>query len=298
MKRTILLVDNHDRTLAKRGKLLQNAGYTVRVASTQEEARSELAAGGIDLAVIDVRLVDDDDERDISGLDLATDPAFSDIPKIILTAFALGYNEQRSIWTLVGGEPPAVLAVIGKEEKSQVLLNEISSALDVWPRLAALSSKVAHQIKADHDTVRSQARWHHVTSLVISLLGFLLIVAGIVFAYTGNLEVGIVGAVTGLILQAVGYLFYTQLNLASRRMDLYHRELLQTYWLEILLSVVERLPADRRYACIEQVVDRAAAAWYPAVSARNVWADNAPSFSDARSDPGRDLLHRAQDNEG
>lgn len=296
--KTILFVDNDANARKKHGKLLENAGFAVRLASNPAHARSQLKEGGIDLAVIDVRLADDDDESDVSGLELARDTAFSHIPKIILTGFPLGYDKQRSIWKLVDGEPPAVLAVVHKKEKPQALLNEISSALDVWPRLAALSSKVAHQIRADHYTVRSQARWHHCTSLVISLLGFLLIAAGIAFAYAGSLEVGIVGAVTGLILQAVGYLFYTQLNLASHRMDLYHRELLQTYWLEILLSVVERLPADRRYACIEQVVDRAAAAWYPAVGETDVRADNASSFSEARSSSGRDLLHRAQDNEG
>ena len=71
------------------------------------------------------------------------------------------------------------------------------------------------------------------------------------------------GAAAGLILNAVGYLFFARLDLANGRMDVYHQELLQTYWLEFLLSITERLPADRENACIERAVQAALESWYP-----------------------------------
>ena len=87
-------------------------------------------------------------------------------------------------------------------------------------------------------------------------------VLGIFLAYKDKLEIGIVGAINGLILEAVGYLFFTQMNRANDRMDIYHRELLQTYWLELLISVAEGLPTERKNACKEHLLRTAAASWY------------------------------------
>jgi CheY-like chemotaxis protein len=267
MKRTILFVDNQNDVRQKWAKLLQESGYAVRLASTSQQAHSELMSGGVDLAVIDVRLENDDLESDISGLELAADEAFRHIPKIILTGFPMSYEGQRKVWIPVGGEPPAVIAFVGKEEQPKALLNEIDNAFEVWPRLSMLSSRVSDQIKADHRIIRLQARRNYVISLVTSILGFGLIVAGVILAWKEAFEVGIVGAVAGLIMEAVGYLFYTRLDLANRRMDVYHQELLQTYGLEFLLSVAERLPAERESVCIEHMINAVVANWYPAGTA-------------------------------
>lgn len=125
MKRTILFVDNNHSTLEKRGKLLRNAGYTVRLASTPGEARSELVAAGIDLAVIDVRLKDDDNEHDISGFELARTEAFRHIPKIILTSYPIRPSNLREVLASPDDELSSVVAFVGKSEGPQALITQI-----------------------------------------------------------------------------------------------------------------------------------------------------------------------------
>lgn len=263
MKRSILLADNDSDARKEWGRLLENAGYKVHLASTVVEAQNVLRSTAIDLAVLDARLEDDNLETDRSGLKLATDPSLQHIPKIILTAFKMGYQAQRIVWKYVGGEPPAVMAFVGNEEGPQPLLQEIQDVLEIWPRLSVLSSRVSEQIKADHSTIRSQAKWNYATSAIISLFGFGVIIAGIALAWADRLAIGIVGSATGLTLEALGYLFFTRLDLANRRMDAYHQELLQTYGVEYLLSVAERLPAEQESLCTAQMVRAVVQNWYP-----------------------------------
>jgi CheY-like chemotaxis protein len=263
MKRTILLADNDPMTREKWGKSLELEGYTVQLASTPLETRKKLESRKIDLAVLDIRLVDDDDPGDKSGVNIAADRTFLHIPKIMLSGYKLDYQAQRSVWEPVGGEPPAVLTFVDKDEGPAVLVDRIRHAFEIWPRLTMLTSKVEQQVKADHETIRSQAGWIMIISTVISLLGFAIILMGISLAWKGSLAIGILGASAGLITEAVGYLFFKRLDLANRRMDVYHQELLQTYWLEFLLSITERLPAERENASIERAVQAALDSWYP-----------------------------------
>ena len=264
MKYTVLFADNEDTAREKWGELLREAGYAVRLVATSQEARNKLAESRIDLAVIDMRLENDDLESDVSGLELATDRAFRHIPKIVLTAYQVPHKEQRDLWQTVGGEPPAVVAVVGKGEGPNALLDAIRYAFEAWPRLSMLASKVSEQIKADHDTIRSQARWSFVVSVIMSFLGFIVIVTGLVLAGTNKLAIGLAGSATGIVLEAVGFLFFRRSDLADRRMDTYHRELLQTYGVEFLLSVAERLPAEKENVCIKQTIRAVLDNWYPA----------------------------------
>jgi CheY-like chemotaxis protein len=279
MRRTILLAENHDETRETCAKVLEKEGYAVRLASTPQEARVELERGRIDLAVIDVRLEHDELPSDTSGLELAADKAFRYVPKIMLSAFATSYEGQRKVWRVVGGEPPAVVAFVGKEERPQVLLSEIRHALEEWPHLSMLSSKVSEQIKSDHGTIRSQAQWNYVASFIMSILGFSMIAAGIVLVWMGRLVIGVAGSAAGLLMEALGYLSFRQLERANRRMDVYHRELLQTYGLEFLLSAAERLPAERQSVCVERAICAVLDSWYPEGSKTRHQAVSMPAKS-------------------
>jgi CheY-like chemotaxis protein len=264
MKYAILLVENCESDRKRWGSLLQEVGYVVHLAGTRQEAWDVLESSKINLAIIDMRLEDEESALDISGLELATDTALRHIPKIILTAHSISsYENQRKVWKPVGGEPPAVVAIVGKEEGPQVLLKEIRHALDTWPHLSLLASKVSDQIKADHSTIRLQAKDNYMLSLFFSIIGFAIIVVGLVLASISKIEIGIVGSSTGLILEALGYLFFKQMENANRRMDLYHQELLQTYGVEFLLSITSRLPSEQESICIKRMIYSVLASWYP-----------------------------------
>lgn len=85
-KGRVLVVDNNPRVLASMGDFLRTNGYLVYTADSPQQALKLTQEEIIHLAIIDVRLTDHYDEKDVSGLHLAAtiDAA---IPKIILTAY-------------------------------------------------------------------------------------------------------------------------------------------------------------------------------------------------------------------
>jgi len=68
---TLLLVDNDQDFLDICGEYLVRAGYHVIKANSREEAQHLLEITNIHLAILDLRLTDDTDEKDRSGLILA-----------------------------------------------------------------------------------------------------------------------------------------------------------------------------------------------------------------------------------
>jgi len=83
---TILLAENNMSFLEVRKEFLEREGYTIVTANDPTDARRILEEGKIDLAVLDIRLVDDDDDKDKSGLEIAK-TANVDLPIIIVTGY-------------------------------------------------------------------------------------------------------------------------------------------------------------------------------------------------------------------
>jgi CheY-like chemotaxis protein len=261
VRNVLLLADNDERFRRVWGRVLSGAGYDVRLASNSQEARSVLRETRVDLAVLDLRLERDDDETDTSGLEIAADKAFRYIPKIILTAFQTSYENLRKALGLAVDDLPPVIAFVHKDEGPKALLDVIDDVLQAWPRLRMSAIRVSDQIKADYRIARLQAGLNYAIAFAISVLGFLVIFTGICLAWFNRLTVGVVGTAAGIILEAVGYLFFTRLDAANARMDVYHGELVQTYWLELLLAACEQLPSGRQEACIERAIGTATSSW-------------------------------------
>lgn len=80
----LLLLDDDRLVLATLGEGLRQAGYRVTTASSVEEAEEVLAGGGIDLAILDVRM------PGLTGIDLARrlHAADNEVPFIFLTAYS------------------------------------------------------------------------------------------------------------------------------------------------------------------------------------------------------------------
>src|SRR5258705_11551110 len=114
MTKRILFADNDSSSLAARKEFLEQEGYEVLPAATVDEARRVLEHHLVDLAVIDVRLSTDTDERDWSGLALAneTDKA---IPKIILTRYPTYDLVREALGPHLDGLPAAVDFVAKQE---------------------------------------------------------------------------------------------------------------------------------------------------------------------------------------
>jgi hypothetical protein len=227
-----------------------------------------MANAGVDLAVLDLRLEDDNDENDISGLKIAGMKSFRYIPKVILTAFPTSYENLRKILGPNVDELPGAVAFVDKTEGPDALLTVIRQTLEAWPRTRISTIKVADQIRADHAIARRQATLNYWMSSVLSVCGFLVIIACVILVWFGQLALGAAGTVVSILLEALGYMFYNQLKQSNVRMDTYHQELLQTYWLEYVIAAAAQLPSAERVRCTENALSIATNSWLGSRSGR------------------------------
>lgn len=124
----ILFADNDSDFLNTRAAYLKLAGYDVLMAHTPAEAEFLLQNNHLHLAIIDVRLQDDDDERDTSGLALAENPEFRKIPKIILTGYASLEGARRALVPGSDGITPAVNYIL-KEKGPEAMVQAVQQAI-------------------------------------------------------------------------------------------------------------------------------------------------------------------------
>lgn len=85
--RVVLLVDNDRAFVDSNADALKQQGYTVLCATSADEALAILQDRWIHLAVIDNRLIDDEDPLDFNGVKLALNQRLHVFPRIIYTAY-------------------------------------------------------------------------------------------------------------------------------------------------------------------------------------------------------------------
>lgn len=130
----VLLVDNDQDFLAGRAELVSKAGYRVLTASTVDVARDLLENERIHLAVFDVRMVNDFDEHDVSGIHLAKEKPYRVIPKIILTDHPTFQAVREALGVVIEGLPPAV-DFLDKRDDVEALFKAIDNTLDQFVRI-------------------------------------------------------------------------------------------------------------------------------------------------------------------
>ena len=131
LKRVILFADNEPDFVDVRSEFLQDAGYRIVKAYTLEQARQRLAEEYVHLAILDIRMVDDDDENDTSGLTLAKDPKFRLVPKIILTGYPTVQAVREALGPVAEGLPPAV-EFLAKVDGPEAMILAVDQALATY----------------------------------------------------------------------------------------------------------------------------------------------------------------------
>lgn len=129
-KQTILLAENNQifRSLAR--EFLENAGYLIVACTNPHEARQVLLTQTVDLAILDVRLLNDNDDRDRTGLRIAQEVA-PHVPKIILTVIDNTIEVVReALKPGINGKSSAV-DYISKQDGLEVLLTAVRGVLSV-----------------------------------------------------------------------------------------------------------------------------------------------------------------------
>ncbi len=140
----ILLADNDLFFLATRAEYLEEAGFHVYKASTYGEAIQLLQEADLKriyVAILDIRLIDDDDEKDESGLKIAREQART-LPKIILTNFP-SQHYVRDALKLGDDGFSAAVDFIAKSEGPDMMMDAVREALG----------------KALHPNIELQFRW-------------------------------------------------------------------------------------------------------------------------------------------
>lgn len=123
----ILFADNDSFFLTTRSEFLEQHGYQIVPAGEPLEAKRIIEQGQVDLAILDLRLINDDDDKDVSGLSVAKE-SFPAVPKIIMTRFPSVEAVRAALGPALDGLPPAV-DFVAKQEGPQALLTAVRKVL-------------------------------------------------------------------------------------------------------------------------------------------------------------------------
>ena len=128
-KATILIADNDVDFSETRAEFLEREGYKVLLVVNPTDAKRLLEKGGIDLAILDIRMTNDDDEKDTSGLTLARTVAPS-IPKIMLTGYPTVDNLRGSMGYITTAGMPAAINFLSKKDGTIAMITAISDTIE------------------------------------------------------------------------------------------------------------------------------------------------------------------------
>jgi len=131
LRRRVLLIDNDPPFLETRKEALEEAGFEVLTAASLEEARAILRRCYVHLAAIDVRMIDDESDRDRSGLKLAREAEFAEVVKIMMTGYERDPDDVNDIVaTPEPGIPPPALRYVNKIKGQQEMVKWFDWATD------------------------------------------------------------------------------------------------------------------------------------------------------------------------
>lgn len=266
----ILFADNLQDFLDERREFLEQAGYTVVTADNPVDAARILEHGGIDLAILDIRLVDDDDMEDKSGLLLAQKFG-PHLPIILLTGYPVWEDVKSVLGKDLNGLSKAV-DFLSKEEGPGVMVEAVNLTLtnprlkqNVLAEFKAESSQALHQAlntappattsvmllsgltRTERDLVQyrrkisQQSRDYQRTAIWMGVIGMAVLVAGVILVYMDVIQWAVLSGVTSIILEAFSVLFINLAVQASKLVDRNYQELQEIYKASHMNSICDTI---------------------------------------------------------
>jgi CheY-like chemotaxis protein len=265
---TVLVADNMHNQLLMLSRYVKQGRHKVITATNPEQATAILNSGGVDVAVLDLKLTDDS-PNDQSGIKVAKETNRS-IPKIIVSSYET-FEAARDALGMNLDSLPAAIDFIKKDKVSTDLLPAIDRALQlkrVWSENA--QNRISEQLTQDYKRAQRVAFWHYWTSLVVSIAFAVPIVYG-AFQLHGEGSLSILFTVIGvLIAEVTNYLFASKLEFLYERVDRFHAELLQANRFAQLLEAADfvRDEAEREQFKL-QVLNSAMTTWITTADAES-----------------------------
>lgn len=91
-------------------------------------------------------------------------------------------------------------------------------------------------------------------TLVISILGFLVILIGVFFVLSGYASVGILTSIGGAVAEGASILFFTQNRIIMEQIREYHKKLVSTQYLLTSISLTKSLNEEKRQEEVQKII--------------------------------------------
>lgn len=262
----ILVADNDKGQLETIAKILKEKYPFLVYADNPDEARAIINGGEIDIAILDLRLLNDSSRTDISGLIVARETTPS-IPKIIVTK----HENERVMRVALGANVdglPSAIAFLYKGELADELLPKVALALEInKSRFRRSQEQISGRLIGDYDHAKRVARAHIWLSSILAVIFALPVILsvfvlnGVTSTTEGALAmvfilVGSVGA------EITNYIVAKKLEFLYDRVDRFHTEWLQENKLDQMLALCDELEdADERRQFKAKILDAVLQRW-------------------------------------
>lgn len=269
---TILVADNFEPYLEGAAEYFRAKGYAVLTAATPEAALAAARASNLRAAIVDVRLRDDADPRDTSGITVAQQICLS-VPVVVLTDHPSIDTVREALKPLQAGGASAV-DYVAKTDGLDVLLAAVAVASlphaaacqrdllpafggdqpgDVRSRLREVGpQEIGRQLaqvclSAGEDLLQQRRREGqraahlHNLGLVASAVGIALVAVGVGLLLAGRVAGGTVASCAGILVHVVRALLSTREDAAHRRIAQYFERLEAVYRPGLVMVFVDTI---------------------------------------------------------
>lgn len=291
-EKIVLMADNLRQFLDERREFLERAGHTVITADNPIDAEKILGRGAVDLAILDIRLVDDDDPEDTSGLELARKFGPT-IPIIMLTGYPTWENVKAALGRDLNGLSPAV-DFLSKQESPGLMIDAVNLTVErptlkknIMYEFHAESSqdlKEALQQQEPGETadkfqkslerterdllkhrkeISQQAEGYQRSAVWMRLLGMGVIVVGALLVFFNITPLAVLSGVASIVSEAISVLFITRATQASKLVDRNYEELQEIYKADQLVSICDTIEMmSKREDAKTLVIEKLAGKWF------------------------------------
>ncbi len=291
-EKIVLMADNLRQFLDERREFLERAGHTVITADNPIDAEKILGRGAVDLAILDIRLVDDDDPEDTSGLELARKFGPT-IPIIMLTGYPTWENVKAALGRDLNGLSPAV-DFLSKQESPGLMIDAVNLTVErptlkknIMYEFHAESSqdlKEALQQQEPGETadkfqkslerterdllkhrkeISQQAEGYQRSAVWMGLLGMGVIVVGALLVFFNITPLAVLSGVASIVSEAISVLFITRATQASKLVDRNYEELQEIYKADQLVSICDTIEMmSKREDAKTLVIEKLAGKWF------------------------------------